>query len=104
MRVSAGVRGGRRATLDGVLARSGPPVAARVQAPAISASAAALARILVQVTPGSCREVAGLTSRSRANDIDAGALGSSTYTSREVPNSARHGDHPRVVRFGNSSP
>jgi hypothetical protein len=61
MRVSDGVRGGRRATLDGVLARSGAPVAARVQAPATSASAAALARILVEVTPTSCSEMARLT-------------------------------------------
>ena len=51
MRVSDGVKGGRRATLDGVLARSGAPVAARVQATANSPSAAALARILEEVTP-----------------------------------------------------
>ena len=52
---------GRRATLAGVLTRSGAPLPVRVQAPANSASAAALARMLVEVTPGSCSATSGLT-------------------------------------------
>src|SRR5678815_3338845 len=61
MRVSDGVRGGRKATLAGVLARSGAPLPVRVQAPANSANAAARARMLVEVTPGSCSATSGLT-------------------------------------------
>src|SRR6476659_1160049 len=74
MRPADGGRGGRRATLDGWLATSEAPVPARVQAPATSASATALARMLEEVTRRSCSTMVGLTRWS-----------AHSHTSRGVP-------------------